>query len=216
MSYKNPQLEKKKIDWLNVAAIVATVVLFLLLIGSAFAQDDNFQSNDMNTQTAGNVSTGGNDALGLGFSSPSFGAAVAQCVATEASNYAFGAYGKQKIVVNYWCVGSSLYQMGKYYGAALALCRKTELGDLYPSEDECMSDLSTPPETPVTVVSEPLVAEYREEEDVHAQMILDQQMQLLDLASKYDDLSERRPENRVVYQPYLSPEQRAALAEVKE
>ena len=176
--------------WLVLVALA--VVVIVSQVANAQHEVDVRQSNDMNTAT-GNVL--GGDAIGVGFSSPSFGAAIAQCIATEASNWAFGAYGKQKVIVNYWCMGSSLYQMGRYDAAARVWCHRTDLGDLYPSRSVCMESLSEGPvEAPVVVVeggieNSAFMDQHAETEELLAAEVEEYQMLVVDMQAKLDNLA---------------------------
>jgi hypothetical protein len=211
MSKGQKSKQPVSIFWLVVIAVVAVIVVSQIARADECAGKSSACSNQ-NVSIAGDNS----DALGIGFSSPSFGVAVAQCVATESRNFAFGAYGHQKVVVNYWCVGSSLYQMGKYYGAALALCKKTDLGKLYPSQDACLKDLSAPP---AEVMAAPIVAyDDAELEELVAAELEDYQMLVSDMQAKIANLDNYEPVQRTIVQqiPVLTESQRSQLQALKQ
>ena len=212
---------KKERQPFNIFWLVVLAAMCVVIIADVSRADEISSGRDCAGKSSAcanqlvDIAGDSSKALGLGFSSPSFGTAIAQCVATEASNFVFGAYGKQKVVVNYWCMGSSLYQLGKYDAAARVWCAKTDLGDLYLSEGECVSALSASPEAPA---EEAPVVVY--EEDMHAAEIEEQQMLIADLAAKYENLAAAEPQTqtieRTIVVPKLSESQRTALAEVKE
>ena len=213
--------------WWVVAILVAGMAVIAksdaqeTVIGDGPCAGRSSACSDQNVLVEG-VTVGGDkhDALGLGFSSPSFGAAIAQCVATEAGNYLFGAYGRQKVVVNYWCMGSSLRQLGLYDMSARVWCEKTDLGDLYPSIGECINAASTPPQS---ARDEPVeVSQVVDElEELHAAEIEEQLMLLADMQAKImnleTELDRAQPPQTIIQQvPALSDEQRQALKGLKD
>jgi len=187
---------KKEFQPINPLWVVIFAVAIAIIVSQVANAQESFQSNDMNT-VGGDI--GGNDALGIGFSSPSFGAAISQCIATKSENYVFGAFGRQTVIVNYWCMGSSLYQMGKYDAAARVWCQKTDLGDLYPSQGECMKDLSAAPETPIVapiveggIEDSTFMDQHVEIEDALAAEVEVYQMQMVDMRASIDNLENSR------------------------
>jgi len=103
---------------------------------------------------------------GYGVTQGSFSAAMAQCMASEGRGF-FIIYNEQTVVENHHCVGMSLYQMGKYYSAALRICKRTDQGQLYPGgEEECIADLRVPPFDPNAALKE-----HQETQDVVASFL---------------------------------------------
>jgi hypothetical protein len=202
---------KDKFKPVNISWFLIACLLFTMLWVATGEAQEQRQSNDQN-EVQGHIV--GSDALGLGLSSPSFGAAIAQCVATEASNFAFGAYGKQKVVVNYWCMGSSLYQMGHHDMAARVWCEKTDLGALYPSIGECINVASRPPETAVAAPVEVVSTPFDELEELHAAELEEQQMLLADLEAKIMNLQQPQVRTIIQEKERFTPEQAAKLREV--
>jgi hypothetical protein len=162
-----------------------------------------------------NIAGDSSKALGLGFSSPSFGVAISQCLATKSSNWVFGAYGKQSVVSNYHCMGLAYLQAGMLTAGEYILCTHTELSDM-PDCSAAVGEFSrlVAPEPVETANTDDIDAEYY----AQAEMIEDQQMLIADLAAKYENLAQAEPrtiERTVVQQvPALSEKQRMALAQV--
>ena len=202
--------------WLDRALVICVVLMLLLLALSATASERHQTPVDVETNVGGSVvenQIGGNETLALGFSSPSFGAALAQCAGTTAKSFLFGLYGQQKIGPNYWCIGSSLYQMGKYQAAAFVLCGKAGLADAYPTHGECIKDLSAAPQEPEDDVEESFVFP-----DNHDAELAQQAMALADMEAKLAELQSYEPEQKTIIQnrPLLSESQRSALKELKQ
>lgn len=209
MSKGRKEFQPSNILWLVIAAVVV-----ILLVSESKAQH---QSNDMNNQTAGDI-TGGNVAFsGKGsyaIGQGSFDVDINQCMGSVARSFVFGLYGDQKLQQNYWCHAESLFRLHRYEAAAHIWCNKTYLGELYESVESCVADMGEPPAMPEPAPEEPVAAD--EYEDMHVAQLEEQQERIDELAA----LITRAPrtEKKTVYQqqPLLNERQRAALEELKE
>lgn len=144
---------------------------------------------DLNTVVDVQGATIGGDnhkAVGIGLSSPSFTAAISQCVATEALSLAFGAWGKQKVVANYHCMGLAYLRSGMFNAGEYILCTHTELSHM--GEDECKAAVK---QFVLPIVTEPEPepsAELLELEEYHEERLEEQQMLIADMQAKIMNL----------------------------
>jgi len=170
-----------------VQGFLLFTLLIALAIGlnqRAYASGDKItQSNDMNNQTAGNVLTGGNDAWGIGFSSPSFGAAISQCVATKASNWFFGAFSKQGVISNYHCMGLAYLRAGMVTAGEFYLCGYTELSELGDACPAAVAEFQR-------VIAPPPSDDDDGEEEYHAEQMAEQAMMYEDFQAKIRNLED--------------------------
>lgn len=133
---------------------------------------------------------GGDDTIGIGLSSPSFTAAINQCLATESTNYAFGAYGKQRVISNYHCMGLAYLSAGMIEAGEYILCN-AENGPLSGMPD-CESAVSQyvprvdlPAKLPVYNYDDHI-----EEEENHVSQLEDQMMLMSDMQAKLENLED--------------------------
>jgi hypothetical protein len=137
----------KKLDWIDWLQILLAGTLFVMLMVAAapvFAQkcgghygDDcgtdvttDVTTNVTSSLTGGTTSVGGSDNLALGLGSPSFGAAIGDCMGTQARSFLFGLYGQQTLTESYWCEAFNLASAGYPEAAAYILCNHTVLKDM--------------------------------------------------------------------------------------
>jgi len=207
------------------------VVSVIALASQANASGDRVtQSNDMNNQTTGDVATtlntGGNDALGIGFSSPSFTSAISQCLATKSSNWLFGAYGAQKIVSNYHCMGLAYLSAGMTTAGEYILCTHTELSNL-PDCESAIKEFKFPSAPPPDANAEggsnlsDVLEQFAEDDQYQREQYEEQMMLVADLQAKYDNLASADPvqvttrEIVEVQQPFLISKELANELRVK-
>lgn len=208
----------KAVNGLLVAGLM--LVLVIIYTKNASAQEvitGNSGDCAGRSSACADMTVGGSDAFGLGLSSPSFGAAISQCVATEASNWIFGAYGRQKVVANYHCMGLSYLRSGMYDAGEFILCKHTELSDM-PDCPAAVAQFNMA----VQAMPEPEVAEEKHEEleQIHDAQLSElmalqawatvAQMQIAEL--------EQEPAVQTVVRevPFIDAKKRAALEELKE
>lgn len=95
-----------------------------------------------NTVGGSNLSAGGNDSLALGFGGVRFGAAIGDCMGTQARTFLFGLYGQQTLTESYWCESFNLFQAGHSKAAIWILCNRTILKEMEDCEKSFVVDES--------------------------------------------------------------------------
>ncbi len=163
--------------------VIVAIAVGVLVSQVASATGDNRGPVTQEVDIAGDSSK----ALGIGFSSPSFTAAINQCIATEAENWFFGAYGKQKVVPNYHCMGLAYLQAGMIDAGEYILCKHTELSEM----PDCEKSVSqyVPRGTPEPVTGfEDYIEQHEEEEGAHVSQLQAQQIMISTLSDSLDNL----------------------------
>ena len=129
------------------------LIFLLLLCGVAHADkyDDIIQSNDQNLQTTGNVSY---DSLGLGLSGADVD--INQCYRSFSYLIIY-----QDTKVNPLCLAQQLVAEGRYAAAAKLRCQPRDVRRAFGGKQECIAELSTPPNLPVipVVMSDVIIEE---------------------------------------------------------
>ena len=129
---------KHKFDLMNfihmLLLCLAVVIILSVAVPIVFAQECgefgyNCDDNSVVTEVVTSVSNviGGNENLAIGLSSPRFGAAIGDCMGTQARTYLWGIYGQQTLTESYWCEAANLYKMGLTEAANYVLCNHTIL-----------------------------------------------------------------------------------------
>jgi len=134
--------EPKRYPLIYVLIIVLIVVAGIEV---AWGQDP-FQSNDMNTQTSGNI--GGDSNLALGFGGSQFDVDIAQCMGSASRSFVFGLFAQQRLQENYWCHAITLANAGYIEAAEFMLCKHTVLSEM---GSDCPGDLLRPTKTEGTL-----------------------------------------------------------------
>jgi hypothetical protein len=117
---------------LGVIAVVVGVVLFAAFRMASAQDSDLFQSNDMNTQTAGDVSSN-NKTFAFGYSMGDVD--IAGCLGSTQWTTILG--GKQKLVINWPCMAEFYLRNEKWGLAAMALCNVPGILEEFASEVDC-------------------------------------------------------------------------------
>ncbi len=119
----------------HIFLMLIAAAIVLMVAPAAMAGDKITQSNDMNNQTTGDVSVGGDKSSAFGIGIPGLGDVdIAGCLGSEQWTLLFG--GKQKLVINWPCMAEFYLRNGAPELAAMALCN-TEILDEFDSEAEC-------------------------------------------------------------------------------
>jgi len=197
----------------NTAYIIVVILVLCfvaMIVNPVWADDDRgdvTQSNDMNNQTAGdvtggNMSTGSNRALAL--SNGLGDVDIRDCLGS--TQWSTPLFSKQKLTPNWGCLAEFYLSAGKYELAAIAMCN-TEIRNEFTSEDECRSAHDFAPVYEAAVIVEEDY-EWRDEQ-IAMQADYDQRIDHL------EQLVQRQPTRQVtrevVQQPFLSDEKRAKL-----
>lgn len=205
---------------------IALFLSLMILIAPARAGGDKItQSNDMNNQTTGDVTTSvtsgdssmvSGDNKSLALVAPSLGDVdIAACLGS--TQWSFLVMGKQKLELNHVCMAEFYLNNGLYELAAQSLCNQKEILAEYDDELSCEVahnfDPRPPPETSVASTSS-VEREHEILEDEHENY----QAQIEELAQELAQVRSQPPqviERTVIEQrPVLSDKQRTALAEV--
>ena len=181
---------------INPLWVVIVAVAIAIIVSQVANAQESFQSNDMNT-VGGDIR--GSDALGIGFSSPSFGAAISQCVYTKAQNWFWGVWGNQDIGPNYHCMGLAYLQNGMLTAGTLYLCGHTELGELGDDCPAAVAEFSRQvlPEQPVDaseggIENSAFMDQHAEAEELLAAEVEEYGMLMLDMRASIDNLENSR------------------------
>lgn len=186
---------------INHIFFIALVLIVIQLVQPAFASDRITQSNDQNINTAGDVTTGTGDALGVGFS---FGDVdIGDCVVTKQTSILL--VGWQRFDENPWCQAVVMYQMGQIDTAERILCRDTNIGTYYTDEIECRDAINLPPLGEVVSAPEVVDEHLEDEEEYHEELLMEQQQFQVDLETKIAMLEEelQRKEQPVIQKVYV-------------
>lgn len=212
MSKGRKERQPFNIFWLVVLAAMCVVIV------ADISRADEISSGQ-NCAGKSSACLNGGDSVAIGLGSPSFGAAIDQCLSTKSQTWLWGIWGNQDSESNYWCMGAQYRQLGLYDAAARVWCSKAGMNSLYSSHQECMSALSAPPEQPREA---PVVAARLDDavEDLHAAEIEEYQMLVADMQASYENLTAAEPQvvERTVVQEVerFTDDQRVRLAEIKE
>lgn len=158
--------------------LVAAIVLGIVIFGAyrmAYAQDvDVRQSNDMNNQTAGDVSTGGNRSFALVNTMGDVD--IGQC--RFSTQWGTPLFSKQKILLDETCVGFQFLALGQYDLAAMHFCNDEDTLTEFASEIDCeLAHNFTPPAQPIT--TEPKISDRSLEEHFELAQHQEQEIEYL-------------------------------------
>lgn len=180
----------------------------LILTSSVWASGndvDVVQSNDMNNQTSGDLS---NNSRTFGFAHTLGDVDINQCLGS--TQWGTVLFSRQKLVLNKWCAAEVYDSKGLHHMAAVMRCDLPEIIKHFPTAEQCVVANKWAP----TVVEAPVVtiddAHYEEEEEYHE--MYEQRIAKLEARPP----PPARVTREVVQKPFLSAEQRTALAEMKE
>ena len=113
---------------LDLLLVCAAIIIVLSIAIPALAQDCGEGGYNCDSiELASNPVIGGSDTLALGFGGTRFGAAIGDCMGTQARTYLWGIYGQQTLTESYWCEAANLYKMGLTEAANYVLCNHTIL-----------------------------------------------------------------------------------------
>jgi len=217
---------------MSIANIFRLFALCLIVfaIASAYAGDDHKCQGGHNctgdtnvdvstvvgtTVNAGDVNVQGGDLTGgtmksnsrsIGLSNGLGDVDIAGCLGSV--QYGTPVWSKQKLTLNWVCMAEFYLRNQKYELAAMAICN-TEVRSEFDTEDDCRAahDFSAPyVEAPASI----------EAPDEHQEEIDDLYEQVAILVEQVNKPAPKPVvTQRVVQQPFLSEEKRAALAELK-
>ena len=175
----------------NLNFFLVGVLLVVIVVTCEDARaggDDIIQSNDNNTQTAGDISTGdtvvgGDDSLGLGLSNSLGDVDIAGCLGSTQWNTPL--FGKQKLVLNWPCMAEFYLRHQKWELAAMAICN-TEMVQEFSSEAACeaahdFSAFHVEPSATLEIEHEEELGELEEDIDDLEAQIEQQQIQIQQL-----------------------------------
>jgi len=169
---------------LDLLLVCAAIIIVLSIAIPALAQDCGEGGYNCDSiELASNPVIGGSDTLALGFGGTRFGAAIGDCMGTQARTYLWGIYGQQTLTESYWCEAANLYKMGLTEAANYVLCNHTILKTMPDCPGPLASMLEEPPETVDTV-----------ESDVHQQFEI-QDSRYSELAARFDAMEVSRQAN---------------------
>ena len=204
---------------------IALFLSLMILIAPARAGGDKItQSNDMNNQTTGDVTTSvtsgdtsmvGGENKSLALVAPSLGDVdIAACLGS--TQWSFLIMGQQKLELNYICMAEFYLTNGLYELAAQSLCNQKEILAEYEDELSCEAAHNFGP-TPV-VEAAPMYSQESREHEILEDEHENYQAQIAELAQELAQVKNQPPqviERTVIEQrPVLSDKQRNALAEV--
>jgi hypothetical protein len=161
---KNWLKELGPVDWLQALLMVVLFVMLLFAAARSFSQEcdeygyncDNFNSE--NIMSSENVMSSG-DSLALGFGGTRFGAAIGDCMGTQARTYLFGLYGQQTLTESHWCEAFNLISAGYTDAGTYILCHHTVLKDMPGCPGPLLSMVPEVP--PVPTVPDDLAEHYQ-------------------------------------------------------
>ena len=178
------------------------VVILFAVAWINFAKADDFQSNDMNAQTAGNVDAS-SKSLGLAGGDVD----LAQCY--RSYNY-FIVWQDSK--PNPLCLAQQLMAEGNYEAAAVLRCQPWSVSKAFGGKASCIAALSVAPSEPV--VMEPVIDDHLDDEEEWHEEQIQMQQDYDERIAILEARANRPATSKVVNKPLLSDKQRAALAEV--
>jgi len=116
-----------------IILLIMLVVVAVIATRADASGDRITQSNDNNSQTTGDVSTGSGRSIAIG--NVLGDVDIAQCLGSTQWNTPI--FGKQKLVLNQVCMAEFYLKASKYALAAMALCNVPEILDEFSDEDAC-------------------------------------------------------------------------------